>query len=86
MFKSDFYKGFLMLIVSVMIGKIILKGFKILKKEVIFFMKRDVIVENVLYDDFIIGFGDIWVLNNVDNKRKRKYYSSFYMRFVVSFF
>lgn len=73
-----------MLTVSVMTGKITLKGSKTLKKEVIPSMKRDAIAENALHDDLIIGLGDIWVLNNVDNKRKRKYYSSFHMRLAAS--
>lgn len=69
-----------MLTVSVMTGKITLKGSKTLKKEVIPSMKRDAIAEIALHDDLIIGLGDIWVMKNVDNKRKRKYYSSFHMR------
>lgn len=78
--KSDFHKGSSMLTVSVMTGKITLKGSKTLKKEVIPSMKRDAIAEIALHDDLIIGLGDIWVMKNVDNKRKRKYYSSFHMR------
>lgn len=65
-----------MLIVSVMMGKITLKGSKTFKKEIIPSVKRDSVAEIALHDHLIIGLGDIWVMKNVDNKRKRKYYSS----------
>lgn len=48
---------------------------KTLKKDVILAMKRDSIAEIALHDYLIIGLGDIWVMKNVDNRRKRKYNS-----------
>lgn len=36
--------------------------------------------EFALHDDLIIDLGDIWVMKNVNNNRKKIYYSSFHMR------
>lgn len=49
-------------------------------------MRRDSIIDCVLEDYIILMFGDIWFSKNIDNKRKRKYYASCYMRFVGCFF
>jgi len=43
-------------------------------------MKRDDVGKITIHDDLIVGLGDIWVMKNVDNKRKRRNYSSFHMR------
>jgi len=75
-----FHKGATILTVSVLAGKINLKGSKILQKEVIPCMKRDDVGKIAIHDDLIVGLGDIWVMKNVDNKRKRRNYSSFHMR------
>lgn len=61
-------------------------GFKWIEKEVLFLMKRDKFVEICMNDLFIFVLGDVWFMKNIDNKRKRKYYFSFYMRLVVWFF
>lgn len=55
-------------------------------KEVLFLMKRDKFVEICMNDLFIFVLGDVWFMKNIDNKRKRKNYFSFYMRLVVWFF
>ena len=78
--STAFHKGSSILTVHVMTGKITLTGSKILRKEVIPSMKRDAIWEIAVNDDLIMGIGDLWVMKNVDNKRKRKHYSSFHMR------
>ena len=62
-----------------MTGKITLTGLKISRKEVIPSMKRDAIWEIAVNDDLILGIGDLWVMKNIDNKRKRKHYSSFHV-------
>nr|XP_022330999.1 uncharacterized protein LOC111129143 isoform X1 [Crassostrea virginica] len=80
--RTDFHKGSYMLTVSVLTGRITLKGSKTLRREVIPCMKRDSTAEVALHDDLIVGLGDVWLMKNVDNKRKRKYYSSFHMRLV----
>lgn len=49
-------------------------------------MKRDKFVEICMNDLFIFVLGDVWFMKNIDNKRKRKNYFSFYMRLVVWFF
>lgn len=61
-------------------------GFKWIVKEVLFLMKRDKFVEICMNDLFIFVLGDVWFMKNIDNKRKRKNYFSFYMRLVVWFF
>lgn len=61
-------------------------GFKWIEKEVLFLMKRDKFVEICMNDLFIFVLGDVWFMKNIDNKRKRKNYFSFYMRLVVWFF
>lgn len=61
-------------------------GFKRIEKEVLFLMKRDKFVEICMNDLFIFVLGDVWFMKNIDNKRKRKNYFSFYMRLVVWFF
>lgn len=61
-------------------------GFKWIEKEVLFLMKRDKFVEICMNDLFIFVLGDVWFMKNIDNKRKRKNYFSFYMRLVVRFF
>lgn len=49
-------------------------------------MKRDKFVEICMNDLFIFVLGDVWFMKNIDNKRKRKYYFSFYMMLVVCSF
>lgn len=49
-------------------------------------MRRDSIIDCVLEDYIILMFGDIWFSKNIDNKRKWKYYVSYYMWFVGCFF
>lgn len=61
-------------------------GFKWIEKEVLFLMKRDKFVEICMNDLFIFVLGDVWFMKNIDNKRKRKNYFSFYMRLEVWFF
>lgn len=48
-------------------------------------MRRDEIIDVVINDVFIIIFGNVWFMKSIDNKMKRKYFVSFYMRFVVRF-
>lgn len=48
-------------------------------------MRRDEIIDVVINDVFIIIFGNVWFMKSIDNKMKRKYFVSFYMRFVVCF-
>jgi hypothetical protein len=79
-FNEVFHIGTTILTVSILAGKINVKGSKILQKEFMPCMKRDDVGNFAVQDDLIVGLGDIWVMKNVDNKRKRRNYSSFHMR------
>ncbi|XP_063403047.1 centromere protein F-like [Mytilus trossulus] len=78
--QHDYHKGSTMVQVGILTGKVQYKGSHRLLKEVFPIMKKDDITDVAIKDPLILALGDVWLMKNVDNKRKRKYYASYHMR------
>lgn len=78
--SEDYHKGYTMIQIGIITGKVKPTGSKRIVKEVFPSMKKDKIAEICMADPLILALGDVWFMKNIDNKRKRKYYASFHMR------
>ena len=61
-------------------GKLSTVASEALKNEVFAIMTRDEITDIAQSDPLIIGLGNMWLLKNIGNRLKRKYYTSSHMR------
>lgn len=64
-------------------GRLSNKASKGLTEEVFPIMTCDEISESAQHDDLIISLGNLWLVKNIGNKLKRKYYTSSRMRDVA---
>ncbi|XP_065937349.1 uncharacterized protein [Magallana gigas] len=78
--STDYHKGSTIIQIGILTGKVKTTGSKRIEKEVLPSMKRDKFAEICMNDPLILALGDVWFMKNIDNKRKRKNYSSFHMR------
>ncbi|XP_033757856.1 uncharacterized protein LOC117340214 [Pecten maximus] len=77
---EDMNKGSKIVQSKVMKGQITTRPSKKLKKEVFSSMKRDDLTECAQTDDLIVALGEVWLMENVGNRIRRKNFTSFRMR------